>query len=160
MQRTLGFLAFLIAAVAGLAGCDSGRKTPPSVGVTTVHAASGYGDIRFLRVEREEAILSYRQAASHVFDADTYTFNLEVSSLEGTESGRVASFTETLVEGTRYIFTFVDVGGLLQALVTESPRFQSQTDAQIQVIDAASATPQTISRAVAAFSIGVNAFKT
>lgn len=132
--------ALLLLATIAVSGCESGRVPPPDVQVVTVHAAAGFDAIEFWRVERQVSTQAFRSVDAHSFDADTYRFNLHVQPYGG-GSARISTFTETLDPANVYIFTFVDVGGLLQTIVTPTPQFDAQSsNAQVQVVHAASDT--------------------
>jgi hypothetical protein len=109
-----------------VSGCSSnGRSAPPDAGLTVVHAAPSYGTIAFLREERRESQLAYRDSVSFQFDVDLYDFNLEIVAPGATSPTRILSFDETLEVDTRHLFVLAEQGGLITPLVFKDPLFDT-----------------------------------
>ncbi len=102
----------------GLSGCEEGRKNPPDVSVTFVHAAPSVGIIGIRREEVLEANLDYRESTGGTFDADTYTFHFEVTPADE-EAERPVSFDLELFAGTDYTIIATEIAGEFQQLVVE-----------------------------------------
>lgn len=111
----------LLAPLLALAGCEGGRDRPPSTRVQVVHAAPGFENLAFLRVESLVADLAFRSHTSQTFDEDTYQFNVEFVPPFASQSVRIASFEEQVQHGTEYTFIMTEVNDLLEVLVVERP---------------------------------------
>jgi len=116
-------LLFLISL--GLAACSGEERTrPPSVRVTVVNTAPSQPELNFKRVQRVEGALDYKATGTFSWDSDTYTFNVDAVSLDGS-TAPVLSFVKELVPGTEYtiLLTEVDVAGQIevQEWILESP---------------------------------------
>jgi hypothetical protein len=113
-------LALLLSLTFSMLGCDSAREAPPDVTVVASNAAPSFSTVAFLRVERAEASLSYRQFGRFRFDAHEYKFHLETLRLDGT-AGREFSMTREIDESNDYIFVFNERTGDLAIDVFEFP---------------------------------------
>ena len=116
-------LLFLISL--GLTACSGDERTrPPSASVTVIHAAPSQPTLIFKRVERTEGNLDYKSSGTFSWDSDTYTFNVDAISVDGSAAPAL-SFVKELVPGTDYtiLLTEVDVGGQiqLQEWILEAP---------------------------------------
>ena len=106
----------------GLVGCDQGRKNPPNVPVTLFHAAPSQGTLSFIRVQVRESTLEYQQSATGSWDADTYTFHVDLAPI-GSDPERLLSFTRELVAENEYKFIAAERAGQLEVIVLEAPVF-------------------------------------
>ena len=115
-------------------GCDSGSKNPPNGAIRVFHAAPGQGTLRFLRVERVEAELNYKEGSAVLqVDEDSYRLNVEVVTPDGLD--RAQSFTRSVAAGTEYMFILYENGGTVDVLEYEkpSPEVLGTTDSEVQL---------------------------
>src|SRR5690606_30768032 len=115
---------------------DSGRKAPPDVGVRVLHAAPSYGDLAFMREQRVEATLAFKNQAAFAFDADEYDFNVDLVGPAGARE-RVLSFSRELSPGTTYTVVLTEIGGLVQPIVVEKEPFGGGSNAEASAVHAA-----------------------
>jgi hypothetical protein len=131
---TLRLSTLLVLLAFGGWGCDSGSKNPPDGAIRVFHAAPGQGTLRFLRVERVEADLNYKEGSAVLrVDEDSYRFNVDVVTPSGPD--RVQSFTRSLAAGTEYMFILYENGGTVDVLEYEkpSPEVAGSTDSEVQL---------------------------
>lgn len=131
---TLRLSTLLVLLAFGGWGCDSGSKNPPDGAIRVFHAAPGQGTLRFLRVERVEADLNYKEGSAVLrVDEDTYRLNVDVVTPRGED--RVQSFTRSLAAGTEYMFILYENGGTVDVLEYEkpSPEVAGSTDSEVQL---------------------------
>jgi hypothetical protein len=129
-------LICLIAASVALTACDRGRKRPPQTTVHVLNAAPSYQQVYFLREQRTEATLAYRNSSTLRFDTDQYDFNLEVQPVGSTTRQRLFSFSENVSASEEYTFVLTEVGGTLTSLVLDQPAFNTAGSAQVAALDA------------------------
>lgn len=136
-------ISLVALAILGAAGCgNSGRTRPPSTHVTVVDAAPHLPALDFLRVERPEATLEFRQAQTLTFDEDEYTFHLATTSPDTGASVEIASFDEQLSAESDYVFVITEAAGVPEFLVLDSPPFDpTSTDSQFAVVHASDELP-------------------
>ena len=79
-----------LAAAIALTGCGGGGEgNPPNGDIRAFNAASGFGPLSFLRVERVEAVLPYKADSGFIsVDQDDYNFNIEVARPGSSERRR------------------------------------------------------------------------
>ncbi len=107
MARWIGSL---LAIVTCLSGCGSGGTVnPPDGRIRALNMVSSRATVGFLRVERVEGTLGYKQSTGFiVVDSDTYTFNIEVTAPGATDPTRVASFPGTIDVDRDYTFVITE----------------------------------------------------
>ncbi|HEX7081301.1 MAG TPA: DUF4397 domain-containing protein [Gammaproteobacteria bacterium] len=140
MSKAFRPIAVLLLPLAGaLAGCDDGgRVRPPRVNVHVVHVAPTTSEIDFLREERSEATVDYREVSGTLtFDADQYDFNIEVQDPASSTPKRIRSFSHVLVEDTAYLFVLTEADGQVEPIIVEKAPFSSSTDAEIVAVHGA-----------------------
>ena len=132
-------LSLLLALVATLGwGCGSGAKNPPDGAIWVFHAAPSQGGVRFLRVERAEANLNYKESSAVLrVDTDSYRFSVDV--LTPTGSDRVLSFTRTIEIDTEYDFIVYDSAGGLAVREFEQPfsEVPASGESEVQLVHVA-----------------------
>jgi hypothetical protein len=126
-----------------LAACGSeGRSRGPDARVTALHAASSYPQIQFYREQRLQGGLDFGSGQSFLYEVGQYDFNLDVTPALSSASVRLKSFSVTLEPGTEYYFVISEIGGLLEPLVaTQAPFSPASANAEVSVLNAASASP-------------------
>ncbi len=136
MRSTLAAVALVLASLL-LAGCGSGRTDPPNATLRVVHAAPSVGPVTFKRVRANATTYDYKGSSLFSFDADTYTFNLEILAVDGSVA-QTLSLMQTLENGTDYTLVLREIGGLPAATVIEAPaRGTSASGTQLQLLHAA-----------------------
>jgi hypothetical protein len=121
------------------AGCDEGRRDPPNATVRVVHAAPNVGPVTFRRVDVNATTLDYRGGTSFSFDADTYTFNIQVLAIDDTVEDTL-SFEQEIVENNDYLFLLREINGVAapRVIETASPGSAvSGTQSQLAAVHAA-----------------------
>src|SRR5690606_645595 len=103
--------AALMTLLLALAGCEGGRSSLPDANVRIIHAAPSYGTVAFLREERPEATLNYRESAGFLFDVDRYDMHVEVTNLAG-DRVRPISMDIELDVNHDYSFVIEETSGL------------------------------------------------
>ena len=96
MARWTGIL---VAGLVALSGCgSSGVEAPADGRMRAVNLVSSRVQIEFLRVERTEATLAYKQNSGLLrANEDTYTFNVEVTQPGDLDPTRVFTTTQSIV---------------------------------------------------------------
>jgi hypothetical protein len=95
MTRWTGI--FLVA-LAALSGCGSDGAVAPADGrMRAVNLVSTRAQVSFLRVERSEASLAYKQSSGLIrANEDTYTFNIEITLPGDIDPTRVFTTTQSI----------------------------------------------------------------
>ncbi len=133
----------LLSAAALVSGCDEGRKAPGKATVLVANVAPGFETLTFRReqnVARDEELL-FKGAGAHVYDADTYDFNVLEPPVPGTGERRTWTFSPTLDADKNYTFVLTEVAGEVQPVVIELPPPPAGDAAQIVALNAASGLP-------------------
>lgn len=134
--RYAAMAAWLLVASA-IAGCEGGRERPPSVAVRVLHAAPARDTLDFLRVQRNETQLEFRQTSGPlVFDADEYDFNVRTPAPGGNSTVLLGGFSRQLVPERDYLFAITEANGQLTPIVVEKERF-SGPSSQVTAVHAA-----------------------
>src|SRR5690606_22956922 len=134
--RYAAMAAWLLVASA-ITGCESGRERPPGVTVRVLHAAPARGTLDFLREQRNETQLDYRQASGPLFwDSGEYDFNVHAVDATGTSTTLLGSFSRTLAADQQYFFVITEAAGELRPIVVEKAPF-SGTTAEVVAVHAA-----------------------
>ena len=109
----MGRKLFLAGAATLLAACGGGGvDNPPNGTIRAVHLAAQQGTINFLRVERAESSLAYKQDSGFIsVDEDTYNFNVEILPPGTTDPERILTFPFSVTAGQSYTFFIRDAGG-------------------------------------------------
>ena len=133
----------LVASV--IAGCESGRERPPAVTVRVLHAAPQRATVNFLREQRNEAQLEYRQASAPLFfDADEYDFNVWALDATGDSSSLIGSFSRELVPDNRYFIALTEAAGEMTPIVVEVEPFSGSSAEVIAIHAAPSLGPMSV----------------
>lgn len=144
MKPAISFLMLVVFSALS-AGCEDGRSRPPSARVNIIHAAPGFGAIQFLRGPRAvtpDATLLFNGTVALNIDSDSYNYNLQTQSADGTENEDLASFVHTPTPDIRSFYVLVRSGNNVEPLVFSRPAISSDSDNfQFSVIGAASAMP-------------------
>jgi len=128
-----------------LAGCEDGRTRPPSVTVRVVHAAPERSTLDFLREQRTEAQLDYRQASGQlVFDSDEYDFNVRALDPGGQTTTLIGNFSHTLVPENTYLFVITEAAGELVPIVIEKEPYDGDSSEINAVHSAPSLGPMSL----------------
>ena len=137
-MKLLGIYCTLVTAGLLVLGCDSGTEEPIDTTVVVVHAAPGYETLDFLRVERVEASLPFRGSTTLDFDADTYTFNIEISLPGANAPLRIRSFSADITANRDHIIVLAQVGSVIEPLVSSKEEFdRSSAESEFLIIHAA-----------------------
>jgi hypothetical protein len=123
-------------ALLALAACDDGRRPLPDATVRIVNAAPSYGTLAFLREERPEATLAFRESVGFQFDVDQYDFHIETTDLEGAVI-RPASTSLELDTEHDYSIVIDESGGLGFTTLTFPKIAPSNSSVQFRVFHAA-----------------------
>src|SRR5690606_17486309 len=119
------------------AGGGGGGERRPAVAVRVLHAAPERDTLDFLREQRNEAQLEFRQTSGPlVFDADQYDFNIRTLAPSGNSSVLIGSFSRELVPDRDYFFAITEADGELTPVVLEKERF-SGPSAEVTAVHAA-----------------------
>jgi hypothetical protein len=132
MSLRLSILLTLVSMAAW--GCGDGAKNPPDGFIQVFHAAPGRGAIRFLRIERSEAELNYKEGSAVLrVDTDTYQFNVDSVTRDGAD--RVLSLTRTIEVDTEYSFIVYEDMGAVDVLEFDKPAsdLAGSSDSEVQL---------------------------
>src|SRR5690606_27272286 len=133
----------LVASV--IAGCESGRERPPAVTVRVLHAAPQRATVNFLREQRNEAQLEYRQASAPLFfAADEYDFNVSALDATGDTPSLICSFSRQLVPDNRYFSALTEAAGEMTPIVVEVAPFSGSSAEVIAIHAAPSLGPMSV----------------
>src|SRR5690606_21686322 len=136
--------AWLLVASA-IAGCEGGRERPPQVTVRVLNAAPARATLHFLREQRNETQLDYRQASGPLFfDTDEYDFNVRAIDPTGNSSTLIGSFSLELVPDNRYFIALSEAAGELAPIVVEVEPFSGSSAEVIAVHAAPSLGPMSM----------------
>jgi|GEM_PF-2125776 len=136
LTRYAAMAAWLLVASA-ITGCESGRERPPGVAVRVLHAAPARGTLNFLREQRNEMQLDYRQASGvFVWDSDEYDFNVQAIDANGATATLLGGFTQELVPDRQYFFAITEAAGQFRPIIVEKAPFTG-TSAEIVAVHAA-----------------------
>lgn len=136
LTRYAAMAAWLLVASA-LTGCEGGRERPPGVTARVLHAAPARGTLNFLREQRNETQLDYRQASGTLFwDSDDYDFSVQAVDANGTTTTLLGGFSRTLVPDQQYFFVITEAAGELRPIIVEKTPFTG-TSAEIVAVHAA-----------------------
>lgn len=117
MARWIGSLLVIITCLYGCGG--GGSVNPPDGRIRALNMVTSRASVDFLRVERVEGSLSYKQATPLiVVDADTYNFNVEVTAPGATTPTRVVRLPATIEADRDYTFVITEPTPNNFALVT------------------------------------------
>jgi hypothetical protein len=134
--RYVAMAACLLLSTA-MVGCESGRERPPAVTVRVLHAAPERSTVEFLREQRSEAQLDYRQASGRLtFDADQYNFGVRVLDAGGSTVTSIGTFTQDLAADNTYLIAFTEAAGVLTPIVVEKAVFTG-TSSEVTAMHAA-----------------------
>ncbi len=134
--RYAALAAWLLVSLA-IVGCEDGRTRPPSVTVQVLHAAPERNTIEFIRGQRNEAQLEFRQASGPlVFDSDRYNFTIRALNSSGSAATSLGTFTRELQPNKQYLIAIAEVAGTVAPVVLEKDAF-SGTTAEINMMHAA-----------------------
>src|SRR5690606_35823850 len=89
-----------------------------------LHAAPERSAVEFLREQRSEAQLDYRQASGPLFfDADQYDFTVRALGPSGSSATALGTFTRDLIADNYYLVAFTEAAGVLTPIVVEKAPF-------------------------------------